>query len=115
MPELPVLDYKDLLDRIGGEDDFARELLSEFVGNLSVEVEELKAVLESGTLEDIVHKAHTLKGTAANLSAKALSEAAKAIKEAGRNSDLETARGGISRLEVEAEKLKETFASMDPA
>ena len=113
MQELAVLDYKELLDRIGGEDDFARELLTEFVGGLSGEVEGLKAVLDSANVEDIVLKAHTLKGSAANLSAKGLSEAAKVIEQAGRNNDLETARGGFSRLAEEADKLKERFAAMD--
>lgn len=113
MNETPVLDYEEFLDRVGGEDDFARELLSEFVEGLPADIDSLKAALEAGNLEEVVHKAHTLKGSAANLSAKALSQAAKVIEQAGRDNDLEAARGGMPRTEVEAEKLKDRFASMN--
>lgn len=110
-----VLDYPELVDRIGGDEEFARELLSEFVSSLPNEIEELGAILQSGDFEGIVLKAHTLKGSAANLSAKGLSEAAKVIEQAGRERDLGTARAGAPTLAAEAEKLKEEFAALSAA
>jgi HPt (histidine-containing phosphotransfer) domain-containing protein len=115
MNDTTVLDYEEFLNRVGGEDDFAWELLAEFVGGLSGDIDGLKGALRTGDLEEIVLRAHTLKGSAANLSAKALSEAAKVIECAGLEKDLETAQVGMPKVEEEAEKLKDRFAAMKPA
>ena len=60
------LDLDDALSRIGGNLGLYKRLLGKFVeGNHS---EELINALQSGSAEDAIRQAHSLKGVSANLS-----------------------------------------------
>jgi HPt (histidine-containing phosphotransfer) domain-containing protein len=110
MTELAVLDLDELIERTGGEREFAVELLGDFLETLPGDIAELKEVLDRGNLEEIMGKAHAIKGAAASLSAEVFSDIAKRIEYAGRDLDLEAARGNFDRLVEASEKLKEAIS-----
>ena len=112
MSELPVLDLDELVERTGGEREFAAELLGDFLETLPDEIADLKKALDSGNLGEIMEKAHAIKGAAASLSAGLFAEVAKEIEYAGRDSDLAAARGGFDRLVAEGEKLKAAISQV---
>lgn len=112
MPDPNVLDVKELVDRIGGDEEFALELLQEFRASLDQEVLELKATLDGGNPQAVSEKSHALKGSALNLSAKAFASVAKIMEHAGKDGDLATATGQYPQLLSETERLKEAIDSL---
>jgi HPt (histidine-containing phosphotransfer) domain-containing protein len=112
MSELAVLDLDELIERTGGEREFAVELLGDFLETLPGDIAEIKEILDRGNLEEIVQKAHAIKGAAASLSAEMFSDIAKRIEYAGRDLDLEAARGNFDLLVEEGEKLKAAISQV---
>lgn len=67
MTTQPTLVFEELLDRIGGDREFAVELLNEWVETLDKEIAELAKAVERKDSEGVRYRAHTLKGAASNL------------------------------------------------
>ena len=109
MSDPNILDMAELVDRIGGDEEFAQELLQEFREGLDEEIRSLKEILDSGDPQSVTEKSHALKGSALNLSAKGFASVAKAIELASRDGNLATATEAFPELVVEADKLKETI------
>lgn len=107
MSDSAVLDLSELLDRIGGDEAFARELLQEFRSQLDEELSELKLILEVGDPESVTQKSHSLKGSALNLSAKSLAEIAKVMEHAGKSGDVAAAANQYMALVTESDRLKQ--------
>ncbi len=112
MSDTNILDMAEFIDRIGGDKEFAVELLQEFRDSLDAEVSALKGVLESGDAKAITEKAHSIKGSALNLSAKGLAEVARTMEEAGKQGDVATAANAMPNLASESEKLKEAINNL---
>jgi HPt (histidine-containing phosphotransfer) domain-containing protein len=108
-----VLDMNELIDRIGGDEEFALELLREFRGNLDQEISELKLTLEEGDPTTVSEKSHSLKGSALNLSAKSFASVAKIMEHAGRDGDVATAADQYPNLVSESDKLKQAIDSLN--
>jgi len=68
------IDIDDALQRIGGNMDLYIRLLTKFKDGDNLTP--LEEAINTGTIEDATQKAHTLKGTAANLSLKRIAEVA---------------------------------------
>ncbi len=105
MAKEPTLLLEELLNRIGGDREFAMELLSEWVDGLTRELTELDQAIEKKDLEGLRHKAHSLKGSALNLSAKEFARLASLCENAARDGDLEAVRVTLPLLNEEAETL----------
>jgi len=112
MPDPNVLDMNELIDRIGGDEEFATELLHEFRENLDNEIAKLKETLDAQNPREVTEKSHSLKGSALNLSAKGFASIAKTIEHSSKDGDLATAERAFPDLMVEAEKLKEAIDSL---
>ncbi|MEK6597305.1 MAG: Hpt domain-containing protein, partial [Gemmatimonadota bacterium] len=85
--DLPTWDRPGLVDRIGGDEDLARELGALFVEGLPELIEAVRLAVEQGDFEAMERAAHTLRGAAANVGAEAFQAAAMTIRrlaEAGR-------------------------------
>ncbi|MFA6110419.1 MAG: two-component regulator propeller domain-containing protein, partial [Candidatus Latescibacterota bacterium] len=77
LPEsMPGLDLPSALTRVGGNPTLLRELLLTFHTDQAQVIGEIRAAVADGRVELACRLAHTLKGTAANLSAGALQAAA---------------------------------------
>ena len=82
MPE--VLDQAaldSLLQMVGGDADFVDELVDTFLADVPQQLAELRAAVAAGTAADAVRPAHTLKGTAASIGARAVEATSRSIEE----------------------------------
>jgi len=68
-PDLPGIDIKDGLKRVGGSKDFYRKLLLKFADSYHGFEKELRNLLSAGDIETATRNAHSLKGVAGNLGA----------------------------------------------
>ena len=68
-PDLPGIDIKDGLKRVGGSKDFYKKLLLKFADSYHGFEKELRNLLSAGDIETATRNAHSLKGVAGNLGA----------------------------------------------
>jgi PAS domain S-box-containing protein len=104
-----IFDKAEFLERIGGDEKLAEELLKIFAQTLTVHLKELKTALEQKDAGQIRFEAHTLKGMAANISANNLRNVFFEMETAGKESRAEDAYSCISKLKTALEKFKEMF------
>ena len=78
------IDRQQLLQRCLGIDTFADKLVASFVSSLPHERGELQAALEQKNLDLVARTAHRLRGSAANLCAEQLRDAATAVESAAK-------------------------------
>jgi PAS domain S-box-containing protein len=98
MDATAVFDEAALHQRVGDDSAFLGELLSAFVGTIDEHVVALLAAATRGDASAIVMHAHVIQGTAANVSAGVLAEAAAALERTAKE-------GLITPEEVEAVRL----------
>ena len=83
LPErIPGFNITDALERIGGNRKLLKKLLIQFADDCSDTSETLRKAYDSGDIEYILRKAHTIKGVAGNLGADDLFEAARELEAA---------------------------------
>jgi HPt (histidine-containing phosphotransfer) domain-containing protein len=112
MTKEPSLVFEELLDRIGGDREFAVEILQEWVGTLQSELKELKEILDKNDPVRLRSKAHALKGTAANMAAREFARLAMICEKAAQDQNLEEARSVLPLLNDEAETLESAVDSL---
>ncbi len=101
------IDFPTVLDRIGGDTSFLKDLLDLYFQEFSEKRHLLEEALARGDSTKIQEVGHSLKGASANLSLAPLQGLAMTIERAGREKDLENARKAIGALGTEFQKLKE--------
>jgi CheY-like chemotaxis protein/HPt (histidine-containing phosphotransfer) domain-containing protein len=100
-----VLNREALLQRVGGDQALLRQVVSLFRGTCGGHVEAIGEALAARDGEKLRRAAHTLKGSALNLGATAVAEAARRLESAGPG-DPEAARRGLAALEEELRILR---------
>ena len=78
----PVFDYEDFLHRIDGDIDLLKEVIGIFLEDTPALLANLYAGIRIGDAEAVERAAHTLKGSAANISAKRLQQLAHHVQQA---------------------------------
>jgi HPt (histidine-containing phosphotransfer) domain-containing protein len=101
------IDFPTVLERIGGDTSFLKDLLDLYFQEFSEKRNLLEDALARGDSTQIQEVGHSLKGASANLSLAPLQGLALIIEMAGREEDLEKARQAIGALSPEFQKLKE--------
>lgn len=96
-----------LVDRIGGDEDLARELGVLFVEGLPELIEAVRLAVEQGDPDAADRSAHTLQGAAASVGAQALQVAAMTIRRLVEAGQLTEARGLLGRLPDLAERFRD--------
>ncbi|HJT18931.1 MAG TPA: response regulator [Nitrospira sp.] len=91
-------DPRAVLENIGGDEEFLRQLFKMFLARSSHMVEDIVSAVEQGDAHRLEQSAHLLKGTAANLCARALALLASQLEAMGRGRRLEEARPLIPGL-----------------
>ena len=107
MPE--VLDQAalaSLLEMVGGDPDFVDELIDTFLGDAPQQLAELRAAVASGSPADAVRPAHTLKGTAATIGARAVEATSRSIEEGARAGSMDALEAQVAELERELADLE---------
>lgn len=102
-----LLNWQDGVTRVVNNRALYAKLLGRFADSQAGSVEAIKAALGAGNEEEAKHLTHTLKGTAANLGAEALADAALHLEEAIKNGE-DTA----AILDVVQLSLQDTLAAM---
>jgi HPt (histidine-containing phosphotransfer) domain-containing protein len=108
------IDFPTVLERIGGDTAFLKDLLDLYFQEFSEKRNLLEDALARGDSTQIQEVGHSLKGASANLSLAPLQGLALTIEMAGREKDLEKARQAIGALSPEFQKLKEFLEKHSP-
>jgi len=102
LPVIQGLDTKDGLARVAGNRKLYLKLLRQFVEQQGPAVEQISAGLEKGDTALAERLAHTLKGVAGNIGAKAVQAAAgvleRLIREKAVSADVDVARQKVAAL-----------------
>ncbi len=91
-------DPQAVLDNIGGDEEFLRQLLRMFLARSSHMVQEIASAVEQRDARRLEQSAHRLKGTAANLCARTLALLASQLEAMGHSRRLEETRPLIPEL-----------------
>ncbi|MDY6954607.1 MAG: response regulator, partial [Thermodesulfobacteriota bacterium] len=111
--ETSPVDLGKALERAMGDKDFLEQMLQEFLSRMPGQVAELKAALEEGDGEALQQKAHTLKGSAANLSADTIVAAALHLERLGREGNLQAGEGALRELNEHVARLQAYVQQID--
>ena len=99
-----------LAEITGGDEEFAQELLEEYLKSTTELMEELGGLLESPDFEKLRSLGHAIKGSSLSIGADAVSEAARIIEENSRNGSTE----GLASNFAVIEETIATLRSMHP-
>lgn len=94
MPEfrsLQVLDREELLDRLMGDEDLAREVIGAFIIEMPEKLTQIRGIIERGVASELQKQAHTLRGTCGTIGAMAMCETAARLEDAARSGDMDRA------------------------
>jgi HPt (histidine-containing phosphotransfer) domain-containing protein len=108
-----IIDIDEAKKRLDGDVEILRELLEIFADELPRMMADIEAAITRDDARALQHSAHSLKGSAANLSAKSVTEAARVLELAGRDGNLNGVRIHYATLAVEVARLR--VALEDPA
>ena len=111
--EEEVFDRSVLLGRLGGDEELFDEVISVFMKDAPVQLEQLRQALNDNDAERVRRQAHRIKGASANIGAQALSDLAFEIETAGKDAKLDVALPLVGKLEEDFEKLGSVLSDFD--
>ena len=114
-PDLPGIDTASGVDRVGGNRELFRTLLSTFAASRAGMAEEIESALRDGDLTQAEQLVHTLKGVSGNISARRLHIAARELESAIRMRDREAweMRSGEARQSLK--EVLSAIATLEPS
>jgi HPt (histidine-containing phosphotransfer) domain-containing protein len=101
------IDMDSVLERVGGDESFLRELLDIYVEDFIEKYPQLEQAISQGDFNSIKEIGHSLKGSSGNLSLTGLHETAYGIELSGKENDIEQAQLHFIRLKEEFKRLKD--------
>jgi len=110
-PDPSVFDHRAALAAFLGEEKVLRRVLSGFLSKVEGHIPLIARALEEGDHETVRLEAHGIKGSALNLTAKALGKAASRLEEAGRRKDVGAGRECFRDMASAFRALKELVES----
>ncbi len=102
----PVILKEEALERLGGDEEFLRELLDLYASEFGKSAARLETALAKADFASVRELGHSLKGASANLSLPPLQAAALDLEHAGRDGDAALARSAFARLRKEFARLQ---------
>jgi two-component system sensor histidine kinase/response regulator len=106
-----VFDKSGLLDRLGGDEAFLREIFGIFLDDAPKQIERMQKQLKEGNLSGLELQAHSLKGAAMNIGGNGLQKVAFELEVAAKNRELARARELIAEILKEFKRLKIALGS----
>jgi HPt (histidine-containing phosphotransfer) domain-containing protein len=94
----PAFDFARLADISGGDPEFEREILSEFVEQNKTLFDDLDRALAAGDAVSLRRAAHTLKGSSRTVGAEAVASIASEIEVLAASGNLAAAAGPLGRV-----------------
>ncbi len=101
------IDFPSALERTGGDESFLEELLNLYFEDFIEKYNQLQKAVEEKKFNLIQELGHSLKGSSANLSLIFLQEASFQMEKAGREKNIEKARGALALLQKEFKILQD--------
>jgi two-component system sensor histidine kinase/response regulator len=98
-------DLKELMERLGGDEEFLRELLVIFRQDARMNLEKSRKAMAELDFESLSRAAHTLKGMLRNLSMGAAADKAAALEIASRGKQLDGSEELLGKLVKEMEGI----------
>ncbi|MGE5644468.1 MAG: Hpt domain-containing protein [Acidobacteriota bacterium] len=112
-PDSPeILSRGAILERVGGDAEFLRELSGLFAENCPKLLAEIRGSISNRDPRALERAAHSLKGSVSNLGAGPAREAALRLEMLGRSGDLAPAAEACSALEREIERFTDALAAL---
>ena len=104
-----VFNREQFLERMMGDEEFARDVAAGFVKELPTLLSTLLEGFKQKDIESVWKQAHKMKGSAANVGGEALSDVAMKVEQAGKAGDLEEITRWIPELEMQSARLNEAL------
>lgn len=98
-------DLKELMQRLGGDHEFLRELLLRFREDVRMNLEKSRKAIAERDYEQLSRTAHTMKGMLRNLSMGAAAETAAALEKTSRDRLQGESQGLLEGLTRELEQI----------
>lgn len=111
---LRPIDYAEVLDRIGGDTSFLRELLEIYFLEYAEKRRLLDEAISRQDFIQVSELGHSLKGASANLSLARLRRVASLLETAAKEKKLVSAQEAARVLEAEVQSLKSFLARNQP-
>jgi HPt (histidine-containing phosphotransfer) domain-containing protein len=92
------MNFKELGDKIGLEEDEYRELVQLFLDTGTADYNRLKTAFDAGDAQQVARSAHTINGASGNLGILNVHEVAKRIELAADENQLESVCGDVETL-----------------
>ncbi len=108
-----VFDPEKLMNDLQSDEVLRNEILSVFVSDAAGQIDAIAYALKQGDPPEVRSHSHTLKGSAANVGAVALSDASARLESLARSGDLGNGNTLLGILEHEYGKLMERLKSED--
>jgi HPt (histidine-containing phosphotransfer) domain-containing protein len=105
------IDFPSALARIGDDESFLQELLELYKMDFEAKEEALQKAIDHQDFLSIQELGHSLKGASANLSLPYLQQAALDMESAGRDRNIDKARGALAALGQEFQNLQEFLSA----
>jgi len=106
---LPVFDRRSFVERLMDDEEFALEIVQEYISDSPVQMGMLKESLRTNDAKATERIAHSIKGVAATLCAERVRAVALDIEKAAHVGDLQSAASHIPDLEAEQNALLTTI------
>jgi two-component system, sensor histidine kinase and response regulator len=108
-----ILDRKEILDRLGGDQELLRELVEVFLADCPRLWQNVRDALTRADALQLSRAAHAIKGSVGNFSAHAARAAAEKLEHLAGTGDLSQAGELARKLEMELERLKPELLSLE--
>jgi two-component system, sensor histidine kinase and response regulator len=113
---VPVtFDEDGLRQRLGGDDELMSDVILIFLEDLPARLAEIRAAVNGRNADALRAAAHALKGSAGNLSAGGVFEAARVLERIGAESRMDAAEAAWRRLSVEATNIIDVLRPHSPS
>ena len=111
---LPV-DREALMNRVGGDKQLFKEIVELFLLDCPIRLTAIQAAVARGDSEAVRLAAHAMKGSASNLSATALTSAARTLERLGAERRIEAAPAALRNLSAQAVLAMDLLRQWIPA
>ena len=111
--EHSVCEYKILLSRCGGREQLVQRIVAGFQDQTAADLADLGRALADADTDEVVSRAHRIKGAASNVTASALQAAAAHLEQHGKDNNLAKADESFKRLQHEFEAFVREIACQD--
>ncbi len=98
-------DLADILERMADDHEVVLTVISAFLANTPSQLKNLSDIVAGGNAQDIARQAHSIKGAAANLSARKMQMLALEIEKAAKDNNIQLIRNLLPELDILYKKL----------